>query len=71
MTRDDKRRLFLPLKRGETRKRELEETIRYSGMLLQMIPSRRSFILFLNFSLMYFNMNIVLFYIDYVLNLII
>jgi hypothetical protein len=71
MTRDDKRRLFLPLKRGETRKRELEETIRYSGMLLQMIPSKRSFILFLNFSLMYFNMNIVLFYIDYVLNLII
>jgi hypothetical protein len=32
MTRDDKRRLFLPLKRGETRKRELEETIRYSGL---------------------------------------
>jgi hypothetical protein len=61
MTRDDKRRLFLPLKRGETRKRELEETIRYSGMLLQMIPSKRSFILFLNFSLMYFNMNIVYF----------
>lgn len=61
MTRDDKRGLFLPLKRGETRKRELEETIRYSGMLLQMIPSKRGFILFLNFSLMYFNMNMVYF----------
>lgn len=44
-----KKGLFLPLKREETRKRELNETIRYSGMPLQMILSKRVFILFLNF----------------------
>jgi hypothetical protein len=45
----------------KVRTRKPEETRRYSGMLLQLIPSQRFFILLFSFSLMYYNYNMLCF----------